>query len=126
MDKLIKKKIKALFDVIINEAEKNEDFAMSLVNIFDKEFTGDTLSGVLRVNNKRDKAVIDPIKLAEGGKLSMDILETLSEKELKDIIADYGMDNAKLAMKWKDKERLKTLICETSYRRANKGSAFRS
>lgn len=54
------------------------------------------------------------------------MLSPLTEKELKDIVADYGMDPSKLAMKWRDKERLIQLILDTSFRRASKGDAFRS
>ena len=80
-----------------------------------------------RGTNRRDKAVLDPIKLTEDGDPYLrEKLEKLSEKELKDIIADYGMDPSKLAMKWKDRDRLIQLIMETSARRATKGDAFRN
>ena len=36
------------------------------------------------------------------------------------------MDSSKLAMKWKDKDRLIQLILDTSIRRASKGNAFRN
>ena len=79
-----------------------------------------------RPANRRDKAVLDPIKLMEEGDVDLRRkLEDLSEKELKDIIADYGMDTSKLAMKWKDTERLIDLIMDVSARRATKGDAFR-
>ncbi len=127
MDKNLKKNLKTLFDIIISEAEKNEDFADALCNMFSQSTSLDNEnkpSGNKR-GNRRDKAVLDPIKLAEEGALTTEILENLSEKELKDIIADYGMDSSKLAMKWKDKSRLVQLILDTSSRRASKGDAFR-
>ena len=121
--------MKALFDLIVDEAEKNEEFAESLSRIFNNETlekkTKDN-TGEKRAFNRRDKAVLDPIKLAENGELTADMLSPLTEKELKDIVADYGMDSSKLAMKWKDKERLIQLILDTSFRRASKGDAFRS
>ena len=81
----------------------------------------------VRGNNRRDKAVLDPIKLTEEGDPNLrKKLERLTEKQLKDIIADYGMDPSKLAMKWKDRDRLIQLIMETSARRATKGDAFRN
>lgn len=107
MDKNLKKNMKALFDLIIDEAEKNEEFASSLSKIFcgDTTVTKAKESSIgKRASNRRDKAVVAPIKLAEDGELSEDVLSPLSEKELKDIIANYGMAPSKLAMKWKDKD----------------------
>ena len=115
--------------MIVDEAEKNEEFAEALSRIFNNETpekrTKDN-TGEKRASNRRDKAVLDPIKLAENGELTADILSPLIEKELKDIIADFGMDPSRLAMKWKDKEKLIQLILDTSIRRASKGDAFRS
>jgi hypothetical protein len=126
MEKNVKKKIKALYDLVIKEAENNEVFAEKLelimLNPEKERKTGSTK----RSGNRRDKAVLDPILLAEEGKLSKDVLEPLTDKELKDIVADYGMDPSKLAMKWKDRDRLIKLIIDTSQRRALKGDAFRA
>lgn len=129
MDKNLKRNLKALFDVVLNEAEKNEDFAEALSNIFEKTenpVNDKRTETMKRGTNRRDKAVLDPIKLAEEGSLNKDVLVALSDKELKDIIAEFKMDPSKLAMKWKDKNRVIELILETSFRRASKGDAFRS
>ena len=88
MDKNLKKNMKALFDLIIYEAEKNEEFASSLSKIFynDTVETKAKDSSIgKRASNRRDKAVLDPIKLAEDGELSAEVLSPLTEKELKDI-----------------------------------------
>lgn len=53
-------------------------------------------------------------------------LAALEVEELKDIIAEYGMDRSKLAMKWKTKARLIELILSTVRSRSQKGDAFRS
>ena len=129
MDKNLKKNMKALFGLIVDEAERNEDFAEEVSKIFingASEKNNKVNTGEKRASNRRDKAVIDPIKLAENDELSVEVLASLSEKELKDIVADYGMDSSKLAMKWKDKDRLIQLILDTSIRRASKGNAFRN
>ena len=52
-------------------------------------------------------------------------LEQLDAEQLKDIIAEHGMDRAKLAMRWKTCARLIDLIVETVAARAKKGDAFR-
>lgn len=125
MEKNVKKKLKALYDLVIKEAENNEVFAEKLelimLNPEKERKTGSTK----RSGNRRDRAILDPILLAEEGKLSKEVLEPLTDKELKDIIADYGMDPSKLAMKWKDRDRVIKLIIDTSQRRASKGDAFR-
>jgi hypothetical protein len=51
-------------------------------------------------------------------------LSLLSIEELKDVIAANGMDTAKLAMKWKDHDRLEKHIIEATQRRASRGEAF--
>ena len=125
MEKNVKKKMKALYDLVIKEAENNEVFAEKLelimLNPEKERKTGSTK----RSGNRRDRAILDPILLAEEGKLSKEVLEPLTDKKLKDIIADYGMDPSKLAMKWKDRDRVIKLIIDTSQRRASKGDAFR-
>lgn len=125
MDKKLNKKLKLLFEVIIQEAEKNKEFAEAMGEIFCNDILDKDSSVEKRASNRRDKAVLDPIKLAEEGELKEDILLPLTVKELKDIVADFGMDQSKLAMKWKDKDRLIQLILDTSFRRASKGEAFR-
>jgi hypothetical protein len=52
-------------------------------------------------------------------------LGELSVEELKDIIAEHGMDRARLARKWKAKDRLIELIVNAVKSRAQKGDAFR-
>jgi hypothetical protein len=49
----------------------------------------------------------------------------LELEELRDIIAEHGMDADKLAMKWKDASRLVERIVERVGARSEKGSAFR-
>lgn len=53
-------------------------------------------------------------------------LQALEIDQLKDIIAEHGMDRSKLAMKWKTKERLVELIVSTVVSRSQKGDAFRA
>ena len=57
--------------------------------------------------------------------LLVEKLQSLMDKQLKDIIADYGTDPSKLAMKWKDRERFINHIVDTARRRAAKGDANR-
>ena len=46
-------------------------------------------------------------------------------EELRDIVAEYGMDPGRLVMKWTTPERVINRIVEMSVARAHKGNAFR-
>ncbi len=52
-------------------------------------------------------------------------LDELNIDELKDIVAEQGMDRSKLAMKWKKKDRIINLIITAVESRIHKGDAFR-
>ena len=127
MDRQLAKKMRDFLNVVIEQAEKDEEFANKLSEVFvGTTKKSEKTEGAGRGANRRDAAVLDPIKLIEEGNESLhQQLESLTEKQLKDIIADFGMDPSKLAMKWKDKDRLIKHIIETSERRASKGDAFR-
>ena len=82
---------------------------------------------VSRPANRRTPAVLDPVALAVQGKeVLRAALVPLTLGELKDIVADYGMDRERLVMKWKTPNRVIERIVEISITRAHKGDAFRS
>lgn len=132
------KHIKQLFNVIIEEMKTNEAFSAKIEAIINpnslngdaeynqkKETKKNSVAG--RASNRRDPAVLDPIAtIIESEEVLQNKLQELSEKELKDIIAQYGMDTSKLAMKWKNKQRLIDLIVDVSRARSKKGDAFRN
>ena len=133
MDKRTANTLRRLMDAIIEEAESCPEFSEKLERILDGSITEEPkkqnptmITGAKRAGNRRDPAVLDPIVMIENDEAGLlDKLQTLTDKELKDIIADYGMDPSKLAMKWKSRDRLIRLIVEASRRRASKGDAFR-
>ena len=53
-------------------------------------------------------------------------LADLSIEQLKDIVAEFGMDTGKLVSKWKTADRIIERIVETSRARAQKGDVFRA
>jgi len=81
-----------------------------------------------RSSNRRNAGPFDPFTVyAEGGgELLRERLTTLSLDQLRDIIAEHGMDNDRLAMKWKDPARVIDRILERVSSRSEKGSAFRA
>ena len=133
MTEATKALIRGIAEAIIDEASVNEEFSNKIEDILSGnagELSGDRpkkkgkKGG--RAANRRDPAVLDPIALITEDEAELVVkLQGLTDKELKDIIADYGMDPSKLAMKWKDKERLINHIIDASKRRAFKGDAFR-
>jgi hypothetical protein len=70
---------------------------------------------------------LDPFALyANGGEDGLRTrLEALDLEQLRDIIAEHGMDHDRLAMKWKDQARVVERIVERVGTRSAKGSAFR-
>lgn len=80
-----------------------------------------------RAKNRRAAATIDPVAVVgEGEGVLRDRLSALSLEQLRDVVAEYGMDPGKLVMKWKDPDRVIDRIVEIALARAQKGHAFRS
>jgi hypothetical protein len=106
---------------IADEILVNEEFADKIGILLE----GDNTLVQPRKSNRRTPAKINPFLLYEQGedKLAKE-LSLLSIEELKDVIAANGMDTAKLAMKWKDHDRLEKHIIEATQRRASRGEAF--
>jgi hypothetical protein len=79
-----------------------------------------------RRRNRRNPAPIDPfLEYANGEEVLQSQLQQLDVDALKDIVAQYGMDGSKLALKWKKPERLINLILVMVRERSTKGDAFR-
>jgi hypothetical protein len=120
----IQKKLKALFAEVVREAEDNPQFAERLGQIL-----GDAPkpSGPPGRTHRRTPAVLDPFEEYKKGEAVLrERLMALDLDLLRDVVAQYGMDRSKLAMKWKDKERLVDLIVSTVTSRSEKGHAFRT
>jgi len=118
------KRIRALTKAIVEEASSNSEFAKRLGEAIGPD--ADTASQPLRKRHRRQPAVLDPfIQYEKGDQELRQSLERLGLENLKDIIAAYGMDRAKLAMNWKTKQRLVDLILATVKARSHKGEVFR-
>ena len=80
-----------------------------------------------RAKNRRPAAVLDPVVVVgEGEDVLRGQLSALSLDQLRDVVAEYGMDQGKLVMKWKDTARIIDRIVEIALARSQKGHAFRS
>lgn len=123
----IKKKLKTLVAAILEEAEKNPEFAEKLsVTLGIEKPDGQGTETVKKRGGRRAPAVLDPVVVIneEAGQLR-ERLTALDIEQLRDIVAEYGMDPGKLVMKWKTKERVIDYIVEVASTRAKKGEAFR-
>lgn len=128
-----------LIRVVIEEAERNPDFEAALNGALEgvkkkpaKETSGSSPEGPLdlssekRPKNRRPPAILDPVQVVRDGEhMLRDALEKLSLDQLRDIVADYGMDTGRLVMKWVAPDRVIDRIVEISLTRAHKGNAFR-
>ena len=121
--------------VVVDEAEQNPDFAERLRVVFeynaertDRGRSVATATGLrgARPANRRPPAVLDPVSIAAQGEEALRAaLAALTLDQLKDIVADYGMDRDRLVMKWRTTNRVVDRIVEVSISREQKGDAFR-
>ena len=119
--------LQGLVREIIEEAERNPEFARRVETSLGIGGGAPTPSerNPRGGSNRRTPAVLDPIDAARRGEEALrQRLDALSLEQLKDIVADYGMDPGKLAMKWKTPQRIIDRIVEFSMARAVKGDVF--
>jgi len=113
-------KAKALFKILLDEIENNKELNAKVAELF-AEKTKDKKRA-----NKRNAAIFDPVELqTKGNDFLIQELNKLSIEELKDIVAEYGMDIGKLVMKWKIKDKIIKHIADISEKRNKKGDSFR-
>jgi hypothetical protein len=140
----IRETLAHLCDVVAREAERNSAFRRQLEQalspqqmdllVVQEDSIGrlktrdDRLAtGSARQNRRRTPAVLDPLGLARQGEdVLRNNLSSLDIEQLKDIVAQYGMDPGKLVMKWKDTARIIDRIVQLSLARSTKGDAFRA
>lgn len=110
--------------VLVHEAQRNPRFAAALIRaLADSEAT----AAPRRRRGRRTAGVLEPFAIfADGGKDQLRLqLGALSLEELRDIVAEHGMDHDRLAMKWKTPDRVIECIVDKVSSRSAKGSAFR-
>lgn len=118
----IEERLASLFAEIQREVQKNPDFAERIAKVFNRDGAEESVRP-----HRRSPGVLDPFNVIQQGEEALKTrLEELDIEQLKDIVAEHGMDRSKLAMKWKTKDRLIALIVSTVSSRARKGDAFRA
>ena len=114
---------------VADAADRDPDLASRLTEIFGAAPAipkrAEPAAG--RAKNRRPAAVLDPVVVVGDGEDALrSQLSALSLDQLRDVVAEYGMDQGKLVMKWKDPARVTDRIVEIALARAQKGHAFRS
>lgn len=118
-------KLRTLIDIVLDEAEHNSAFAEKLTALLGEARPTEKI--VRKRTGRRRPAILDPFAIMqERGELFLrEALRQLDLEQLRDIVAGYGMDPAKLAMKWKTADRVIDLVVSTAALRLTKGDAFR-
>ncbi len=71
--------------------------------------------------------MLDPVAVVgDGENILRSQLSDLSLDQLRDVVAEYAMDQGKLVMKWNDPARIVDRIVEIALARPQKGHAFRA
>jgi hypothetical protein len=123
----LKKALNDFVRVVAEEAERNPDFARHVEEALglQPKPPKPPKPNTSRPANRRAAAALDPVQLVRQGESALRVgLGELNIEQLKDIVADYGMDPAKLVMKWKDPQRIIDRIVELSIGRVRKGESF--
>lgn len=118
-------KLANLTTSVITEAGRTARFANAVETALASSPT--TPSATPRRTGRRAAGAIDPFAVYghEGEAGLRDQLSALDLEQLRDIVAQHGMDHDRLAMKWKDPARVIDRIVEKVTTRSAKGSAFR-
>src|SRR5260221_107278 len=92
----LKRALPQLIRIVVDEAERNSEFARKIEEALGLEAHASDIKSP-RPPHRRAPAILDPIDLARQGEHTLRArLAQLSLEQLKDIVADYGMDPGKL------------------------------
>ena len=133
VNQVVASALSRLTAIVIEEAAHNPDFASKIQFVFaepgsciSEDDTSNETSNIQRRRNRRDPAVLNPFDMIQDNEAKLiECLNALTEKELRDIIAQYGLDPTNRSMQWRKKERLIQGILEATHRKVAKGNAFR-
>src|SRR5579872_5317021 len=127
----LKKRLSAFVSAIVEETENNASFRANIeralgINVRVELPEARPERTARKKGGRRTPAVLDPVQVAREGEGALRArVGGLTLEQLRDIVAQYGMDPGKLVMKWKDSNRVIDRIVELALARAAKGDAFR-
>ncbi len=121
-DAALAKALAGFFAAVAAEASKTPRFANSLARALREPAPSSGPPERPKRANRRTPGSLDPFAIYAEREES-GLRNRLAA--LRDVVAEYGMDNDRLAMKWKDPQRVIDRIVDRVATRATKGSAFR-
>ena len=123
----IRKVLRDLAIAVADEAAQNPQFARRLGEILEPTSSQTRRrASARRPAHRRAPAVLDPVAVVRDGEDALrSQLASLDLERLRDIVAEHGMDQGRLVMRWKTPARIIDKIVEISLGRARKGDAFR-
>ncbi|TAM79774.1 MAG: hypothetical protein EPN47_18440 [Acidobacteria bacterium] len=123
-------KLKRVFVLLVEAVRSDPTLAAEIDRVLDSGSTPAKPSPSPRTRaprNRREPAALDPYSVYEEGEGTLRArLGELDVEALKDIVAEYGMDQSALVLKWKKKDRILDHIVNTVQTRSRKGDAFRA
>jgi hypothetical protein len=122
---LLAQQLSNLLHAAAEEAGNNPAFAAALSKALSVRAAAGTRT---KRPHRRAAGPFDPFAVMnEAGEIGLRAkLGELDLGQLRDIVAEHGMDHDRLALRWKDPGRLIDRIVEKVNGRNSKGSAFRS
>lgn len=128
----LRRTLASLAKAIADEADQNDRLRSQLEAILGitpdgHPTAGTSDAGAWRKGGRRTPAVLDPVEVVRRSEAELrKRLASLDLEQLRDVVAQYGMDTGKLVMKWRDPSRVAERIVEMALARAKKGEAFRA
>lgn len=127
---ILAEKIGRLVIVLASESGKSRRLANSLTAALIDPTSSSRAGAEIRNSPRATRRRVGPwdpftIYQQEGEEELRRRLTNLELEQLRDIIAEHGMDTDRLAMKWKDRDRVIDRIVNRVIDRAAKGDAFR-
>ena len=119
-------RLRAFMEAIIHEVRANPEFAQRINQALAGALSDMDVDRKRRGPRRRNPPSLDPFTLyLQGEEHLRDALSEKNIEQLKDVVAGYGMDRARLALRWRNSERLIDLIVDTVRSRTQKGDVFR-
>lgn len=133
VNQVVASALSRLTAIVIEESAHNPDFAAKIQFVFASfsdcpatEKPSTEASDEKKRRNRRDPAVLNPFDMIPNDETKLvECLNGLTVEELKDIIAQFGLDPTNRSLQWRKKERLIQGILEATHRKVAKGNAFR-
>jgi len=123
-------KLKRVFALFLEAVKRDPNLASDIDRVLGQTTSSSQPPSATRTSfssNRRKPAAFDPFVVYQEGEAALHArLGELDVEALKDIVAEQGMDSAKLVLKWKTPERIVNHIVSTVRSRSKKGDAFRS